>query len=141
MPVPDSSHPANVQISGIASVVIPVTDQTRALEFYRDVLGLHTRQDSTNGADIRWLEVAPPGSTTTLALVPPRGGMWESVGIDTRVSLFSDAIEADHTRLLDRGVDADPQILRLGPGIPAMFRLRDPDKNVLQVIEREPTAG
>jgi catechol 2,3-dioxygenase-like lactoylglutathione lyase family enzyme len=140
MTIHDQSHPAGVQISGIASVVIPVADQTRALQFYRDVLGLQTRQDVTDGANLRWVEVAPPGSATTLALVPPRGGMWESVGIDTRVNLFSDAIDTDHTRLLDCGVDTDPQILRLGPGVPAMFELRDPDGNTVHVIERSPTA-
>jgi catechol 2,3-dioxygenase-like lactoylglutathione lyase family enzyme len=136
VPVPDSSNPNDAGITGIASVVIPVADQSRALKFYRDVLGLQTRQDVTYGADVRWLEVAPPGSPTTLALVPPRGGMWESVGIDTRVSLFSDALENEHTRLLDLGVDADQQILRLGPAIPAMFRFRDPDGNTLQIVER-----
>jgi catechol 2,3-dioxygenase-like lactoylglutathione lyase family enzyme len=124
------------QISGIASVVIPVTDQSRALTFYRDVLGCDTREDATYGAGIRWLEVGLPGSPTTLALVPPRDGMWESVGIDSRVTLFSEDVDADHAALCKRGVDADPAVLRLGPGVPAMFRFRDPDGNTLQVVQR-----
>ncbi|MCW2526613.1 MAG: hypothetical protein JWM76_1473 [Pseudonocardiales bacterium] len=136
MPSPTGPASGTTQLRGIASVVIPVTDQDRALTFYRDILGFDTRQDATYGAGIRWLEVAPRESLTSLALVPPRGGMWESVGIDTRVSLFSDDIDADHTTLSARGADTDPDILRLGPGIPAMFRLRDPDGNTLQVIQR-----
>jgi len=33
------------------------------------------------------------------------------------------------------GSPADLEILRLGPGVPAMFFFRDPDGNTLQVIE------
>ena len=125
-----------LQVNEIASVVVPVTDQDRALAFYRDTLGFVTRQDAAPGGEFRWLEVAPEGSGTTLALVPPRGGMWQQVGIDTRIILVSDDLAADHRMLHERGVDADAEILRLGPGVPAMFRFRDPDGNTLQVVER-----
>lgn len=122
-------------ITEVGRVVVPVSDQDRALDFYRDKLGFETRVDVTYGGDVRWLEVAPRAGGTALALVPPRGGMWESVGIDTRISLTSEDAEADHAGLLADGVDVDVEILRLGPAVPPMFFFRDPDGNTLQVVQ------
>ena len=34
------------------------------------------------------------------------------------------------------GVDVDAELVDMGPGIPPMFRLRDPDGNTLYVVER-----
>src|SRR4051794_32605117 len=42
-------------------VFVQVTDQDRALEFYRDVLGLELRTDAPVGP-FRWLTVASPGA-------------------------------------------------------------------------------
>ena len=41
-----------------------------------------------------------------------------------------------HAELLSRGVDADPEVLRFGEGVPPMFSFRDPDGNTLYVVER-----
>jgi catechol 2,3-dioxygenase-like lactoylglutathione lyase family enzyme len=123
------------RIAEVGRVVVPVTDQDRAHLFYCDVLGFETRTDSTFGPGVRWLEVAPPGATTGLALVQPREGMWGSVGVDTRVSLLSDDIDSDHARLTAAGVDIDT-MLRLGGQVPEMFFFRDPDGNTLQVTQR-----
>lgn len=121
-------------ITGVGRVVIPVTDQDRALAFYTEQLGFEKRADWSY-EDARWLEVAPPGASTSLAIVPPRGGMWEQVGIDSRVSLISADLEASHQALAQAGVDVDAEVLRLGPGVPGMFFLRDPDGNTLQIVE------
>ena len=57
------------RITGIGTVGVPVTDQDRAVEFYVGKLGFEKRRDMPFGAG-RWIEVAPPGSATTIALVP-----------------------------------------------------------------------
>lgn len=124
-------------ITEVGRVIVPVTDQDRALDFYASTLGFETRTDSGTGGDMRWIEVAPPQATTTIALVPPRGGMWESPGIDTRISLTTTDIDADHTALRARGVDTDEEILRLGAAVPPMFFFRDPDGNTLQVVQAD----
>jgi hypothetical protein len=49
--------------------------------------------------------------------------------------LTTEDAEADHADLRARGVDVDPEVLRW-PGVPAMFSFRDPDGNVLFVVER-----
>ncbi len=118
-------------ITEVRTIAVPVTDQDRALDFYVGKLGFEKRMDATFNGDMRWIEVAPAGSPTTIALAPlPRGG---AAGVDTGIRLATEDAEADHDELLARGVDADPEILRFA-GVPPMFSLRDPDGNLLYVV-------
>ncbi|HEX4661183.1 MAG TPA: VOC family protein, partial [Streptosporangiaceae bacterium] len=59
------------RITQLRTVGVPVTDQSRALAFYSGTLGLEKRLDAPFGDGRRWIEVAPPGATTTIALVAP----------------------------------------------------------------------
>jgi lactoylglutathione lyase len=60
-------------ITGVRTIGVPVTDQDRAVEFYVGTLELDKRLDvPVEQLGGRWIEVAPPGSTTTIALVPAR---------------------------------------------------------------------
>lgn len=112
-------------ITGLGTVGIPVTDQDRALEFYVGTLGFEKRRDIPFGSG-RWIEVAPPGSATTIALVP--------AGVPTGIRLLTQDADTDHTDLRARGVDADPEVMRM-PSAPPMFTLRDPDGNSLILVE------
>jgi catechol 2,3-dioxygenase-like lactoylglutathione lyase family enzyme len=122
-------------INSISNIVIPVTDHDRAITFYRDRLGFEMRADYTPTEGMRWVELAPTGATTTISLATPRGGMWGTVGGDTNISLGSSHIAAEHARLRDEGVDVDEKVLDLGSYVPKMVRLRDPDGNILQIVE------
>ena len=115
------------RITQVGTVMVPVSDQDRAIEFYLDKLGFEKRTDTPFGDGDRWVEVAPPGAATTIALVPPREG--ESTGIETRVALTTDDVDADHANLRARGVDADEEVMRMGDPVPPMFFFRDPDGN------------
>jgi catechol 2,3-dioxygenase-like lactoylglutathione lyase family enzyme len=126
------SEQTRTHITGVRTVKIPVTDQDKALEFYTDKLGFETRMDVRFGDDRRWVEVAPPGATTTIALALPDPG--ERCGVDTGIRLTTVDAETDHATLRTRGVDADPQVTRW-QGVPPMFSLRDPDGNTLVIIE------
>jgi catechol 2,3-dioxygenase-like lactoylglutathione lyase family enzyme len=128
-----SSTQSATHISQLATVIVPVGDQERALAFYAEKLGFEKRADVPMGESYRWLEVAPPGAATTIAIVPPREG--EAVGLDTRIALQSSDIEADHGALRAQGVDVDAEISRMGDPVPPMFFLRDPDGNTLLVVE------
>jgi len=120
------------QITEVRTVAVPVTDQDRALDFYVDKLGFEKRLDAPFGDGRRWIEVAPQGSATTIALAPlPQGGV---TGVDTGIRLATLNADADHEDLLANGVDADPQVLHF-EGAPPMFSLRDPDGNMLYVVE------
>jgi catechol 2,3-dioxygenase-like lactoylglutathione lyase family enzyme len=111
-------------------VIVPVTDQDRALQFYVGTLGFEVRIDGEFAPGERWLEVAPPGAATTIALIRmPEGD-------DTRVSLTTKDAEADHAALTEAGVDAGDDLIRMGEGVPPMFAFTDPDGNTLRVVER-----
>ncbi len=123
---------ADTSITGVATVAIPVSDQQRALTFYVNVLGFEKRRDAPFGPGNRWIEVAPRGAATTIAL-PPLGEV--SPGVDTGIRLTTLDAEADHAFLRAQGVDVGSEVLRFGPSVPPMFTLRDPDGNKLYVVE------
>ena len=115
-------------ITRVGTVIVPVSDQDRALEFYVGTLGFEVRIDGPFGDGGRWLEVAPPGAATSLALVPA-GGM--------EVSLATSDADADHAALLAAGAGADAAVIRMGDYVPPMFTFRDPDGNRFRMVERD----
>jgi predicted enzyme related to lactoylglutathione lyase len=121
-----------LHITDIRTVAVPVGDQDRALEFYRDSLGLETRIDMSYGDDQRWLEIVPAGAATSIALVPLRET--SPAGIDTGIRLTTEDAEADHATLRAMGVDVDAEVIQFP--VP-MFTLRDPDRNTLYVVQRQ----
>jgi predicted enzyme related to lactoylglutathione lyase len=124
--------PTVTRISDVRTVGVPVTDQQRALEFYGGVLGFETRMDSPFPGG-RWIEVAAPGATTTIALAAAQGGV--AAGVDTGIRFTTADAAADHAVLGAAGVDVDAEVLRF-PGVPPMFSFRDPDGNTLYVVEQ-----
>ena len=44
------------------TVIVPVSDQDRAIEFYVETLGFEKRADIPFGGGERWVEVAPAGA-------------------------------------------------------------------------------
>jgi len=127
------TNQATTRITGLHTVGVPVTDQDRALDFYVGTLGFEKRRDAALGGGRRWIEVAPPGAAVTIALVP--ASEQAPAGVETGIRLTSGDAGADHTALLARGVDADPEVLRW-PGVPPMFAFRDQDANRLEIVER-----
>jgi catechol 2,3-dioxygenase-like lactoylglutathione lyase family enzyme len=121
------------RITQVATVMVPVADQDRAIDFYVEKLGFEKCADIPFGDGDRWVEVIPPGAATSLALVTPREG--EAVGIETRIGLKTEDVDADHADLLARGVDVDPEVMRMGDPVPPMFFFRDQDGNKLMVVE------
>jgi catechol 2,3-dioxygenase-like lactoylglutathione lyase family enzyme len=120
------------RITRIGTVIVPVADQERALTFYVETLGFEKRIDAPFGQGGRWIEVAPAGAATTIALVQAQEG---DAGII--VSLATDDADADHETLLTSGVDADPEVMRMGDYVPPMFTFRDPDGNRFRMVQRD----
>lgn len=119
-------------IDDVLTIGVPVSDQDRALTFYRDKLGLEAVRDvplpQFGG---RWIEVAPAAGTVTIALVPTREGV--PTGVQTGIRLKAADAGAVHAELLSRGVEVG-EMLRW-PGVPPMFGLRDQDGNQLEIVE------
>ena len=122
------------RIAKIGVVCIPVSDQERAIEFYVDTLGFEKRADVPFGNGYRWVEVAPEGSATTIAIVPPPEGK-PTGGMETGIALHTADIDAVHEELQGRGVDVDDEVSRMGDPVPPLLWFRDPDANSLMVVE------
>jgi predicted enzyme related to lactoylglutathione lyase len=121
------------RLNKLANVIIPVDDQDRALEFYTETLGLEKRADLPFGDGARWIEVAPSGADTPIALCPPGPGV-SAGGKDTGISLASEDVDVTHAHLKERGVDVDAEVSRFGE-IPPLFWFRDPEGNSLMVVQ------
>jgi catechol 2,3-dioxygenase-like lactoylglutathione lyase family enzyme len=124
---------AGTHITQVGTVIVPVADQDRALEFYVDKLGFEKRTEMHYGEGNRWLEVAPPGAATSIAIVPPREG--DPVGIETRTAFSTEDIDADHADLRAREVDVDDEVMRMGDPVPPMCFFRDLDGNSFLLVQ------
>jgi catechol 2,3-dioxygenase-like lactoylglutathione lyase family enzyme len=127
---PTNAEPT-IQVQEVMTIGVPVTDQDQALSFYVNTLGFDKRLDVPISADERWIVVAAPRGTATIALVAatqdaPAGG-------DTGIRLISRNADADHAALRAAGVDTG-EILRW-EGVPPMFAFRDQDGNRLELVE------
>lgn len=123
---------STAHITRVGTVVVPVADQERALAFYTGELGFEKRVDAPFDDGDRWVEVAPPGAETTIALVRPHQGA--PPGIE--VSLTTEDADAAHAELRARGVEA-ATVMRMGGFVPPMFTFRDPDGNRFRMVERD----
>jgi lactoylglutathione lyase len=131
-----NSTQAPTTVTNIGVVMFTVSDVDAAIAFYTTKLGFELRSDTRFGenGEMRWVEVAPPGSTARLALNPPMrdtpgGG---GIGVETPDVL------AEHARLTAiGGIDLDPEPMS-SPGAPLLFMLRDPDGNHIAVVQPGP---
>src|SRR3712207_9195061 len=96
-------------VSNLGVAMFTVADQDAALAFYTEKLGYEVRSDTRFGENdaMRWLEVAPPGSTARLSLNPPMNSQpgGGSIGVETP------DVEAEHPRLKQLGVDVDAELM------------------------------
>lgn len=119
------------RITRVGTVILPVSDQDKALDLFVGTLGFEKRLDGEFAPGQRWIEVAPPGAATTIALV----AQGSSEGIE--ISFATDDAEADHAAMLAKGVEADAELILMGEGVPPMFTFRDPDGNRFRMVERD----
>ena len=121
-------------VNKINTVVIPVSDQDRAIDFDVDKLGFEKRADIPFGNGYRWVEVAPGDAETTIALAPPPPDGKPAGNRETGIGLHVDDIDAYHAQLKADGVDVDAEVSRMGGLVPPLLWLRDPEGNTLMVI-------
>lgn len=89
-------------ITHVHVLSIPVSDQDRALDFYVNVLGMELIRDIPEPG-LRWIQVAPPGGQTCIALINWLPSM--TAGSLRGFTLESDDLDADVAALAARGVD------------------------------------
>lgn len=122
-----------MEIKQVQSVSVFVSDQQRALDFYTNVLGLELHLDATYSPGYRWIEVAPRGATTGIALMTPCPGQPNTmIGVATSFVLSTDDIVGTYAELLDRGVEfVEPPTLQPWGGMQAIFADLDGNRFVL----------
>ena len=126
-----------LNINTVGRVCVTVADTDRAIDFYVGTLGFEKVVDTPMGPGMRWVEVALPGTKTTIALAPPPPGQ-EAGGGQTGICLDTSDVDADHAALKEAGVDVDDEVTSYGDPVPPMFWLRDPDGNSLIIVEPTP---
>ncbi|HUY98801.1 MAG TPA: VOC family protein [Thermomicrobiaceae bacterium] len=112
-------------VRDVRVVSVPVSDQERAKAFYVDGLGMRLERDDASVPGLRWVQVAPPGGTTSLTLVTWFDSM--PAGSLQGLVLTCDDLEADCAAMLSQGVPFDSPPRRQPWGLEAV--VRDPDGN------------
>lgn len=118
-------------ITGVHTVALPVTDQDRALAFCTGTLGFEVRLDAELQEGFRWVEVAPPGAATSVAVITADDGF--PTGVDTDARLATTDAASNHTTLAGAGVDVGELLPR--EGVPPVFSMRDVDGSTPYVME------
>jgi catechol 2,3-dioxygenase-like lactoylglutathione lyase family enzyme len=119
-------------ITDVRTVAVTVTDQDRALSFYVDTLGFEKRLDAPISPTMRWIEVAPPGAATSIALNGVRPAA-DQGGVDTGIRFAVPDAEAEHAAM--RGLGIVVSDLIRWDGVPPMYTVDDPDGNRFYVVE------
>jgi len=121
-------------VSAVQLFSLPVSDQDRAKHFDVDVLGFELVNDAQMGPDMRWVQVRPPGGSTSITLVTWFDSM--APGVVKGTVLETDDLEGDVARLRSLGVDIPGDVEAAPWGRYVTFD--DPDGNGLVLQE---TAG
>ncbi len=116
--------------TGVSTVAIPVTDQDRTKALFEG-LGFETRFDADLGGGFRWIDMAPPGADTSIAVIASGDDL--PTGVDTGIRLVTPDARAAHAELLALGLPVDE--LLDWPTAPLMFSFRDLDGNRLYATE------
>ena len=114
-------------ITDVRTIGINVTDQDAALDFYVATLGFEKRLDAPISPTMRWIEVAPAGAATSIALNEGAGAS------DTGIRFTVPDARVEHTAMRERGVAVGD--LMEWDGVPPMFTFDDPDGNRFYIVE------
>jgi catechol 2,3-dioxygenase-like lactoylglutathione lyase family enzyme len=89
-------------ITSFEIVSVPVSDPEKSKLFYRDVLGFDLIREEPMGPEMKWIQLAPHGCATTIALVTwfdtMRPGGLQGVMLNVT------DIDSDHALLSGRGL-------------------------------------
>ena len=110
-------------------VFVPVSDVDRAKAFYVDQVGFNADHDHQVSAEMRFVQLTPPGSGCSISIGTGLGQDM-APGSMQGLQLVVDDIEAAHAELSGRGVQVT-DIERLPWGNFVYFR--DPDGNAWAV--------
>jgi catechol 2,3-dioxygenase-like lactoylglutathione lyase family enzyme len=120
-------------ISQLGRVIVPVSDQDKAIAFYTEKLGFSLTADVPFGEGDRWVEVTPAGGGAAIAL--SRAMEHFPAGRETGIALTTTDARAAHTELKQQGVQVEEPMGGDGT-VPLLFMFKDADGNGLMVVEQ-----
>jgi lactoylglutathione lyase len=127
-------------IDSIGGVVIFVSNQARAIEFYTQKLGFDIKGEYPY-KNTKWVEVAPKNSTTTISLMEPHSDMMtneeieqakKEIGTMTSLWFYTKNIDDTYKELQEKGVNITEPKKQDWGGI--MSQIKDQDNNILTLI-------
>jgi lactoylglutathione lyase len=128
-------------IDTIGGIVVIVSDQQKAMEFYSQKLGFEIKTDRSF-VGIRWIEVGPKDSQSTISLMLPNVQMMSNegvveaakkgIGTETGIWFYSDDIQSTYEGLKNKGVEITSPEKQEWGGI--MSKLKDQDGNSYSII-------
>jgi len=118
------------RFTDVRACAVGVSDTDAAIAWFTGRLGFEVRMDVPMGGASRWVEVAPPGASTSVALMAGGG---PPVGVDTGIRFLVADATGLHATLTASGVDVDA--LLVTEWAPPMFDFRDPDGNTYYASE------
>jgi lactoylglutathione lyase len=129
-------------IKTIGGTIIYVSNQSRAVEFYTQKLGFEVKSNMQFGDNIKWIEVAPKESNSTLSLVEPNRELLKTdeeinrakmkIGTDTDVWFYANDIESTYEELKGKGINLTKPEKQDWGG--TMSILKDQDGNLFGLI-------
>jgi lactoylglutathione lyase len=139
-------------IDTIGGTVVIVSDQQKAIEFYTQKLGFELKSDmafgssSNSSSGIRWVEVAPKASQSTISLMVSNAQLMSNegeieaakkgIGTETGIWFYSDDIYSTCEELKNKGVDITSAEKQEWGGI--MSKFKDQDGNSYSLIASPP---
>ena len=127
-------------IDSIGGIVIFVSNQARAIEFYTQKLGFDIKGEYPY-KNTKWVEVAPKNSTTTISLMEPNNDMMtneeieqarKEIGTMTSLWFYTKNINDTYKELQEKGVNITEPKKQDWSGI--MSQIKDQDNNILTLI-------
>jgi catechol 2,3-dioxygenase-like lactoylglutathione lyase family enzyme len=120
-------------------VQVPVNNQVRSLEFYRDQLGFQTLIDATLPSGQRWIVVMPPDGSAGLALVQftECSSTFKQTGGWTGITLITEDVDAKYEEWKRHNVHFQhpPLVPPYGGGGARYAVFEDPDANEFVLLE------
>src|SRR5262245_31787771 len=98
-------------ISHVNCVVLYVRDQQRSLDFYVDALRWELRTDAVMADGSRWIDVAPRGARTRVALIEPRHEYVFPASAPAPCTLTTEDAMATFHDLKGRGVEVSEPVV------------------------------
>jgi lactoylglutathione lyase len=140
-------------IDSIGGAVVIVSDQQKAIEFYTQKLGFELKSDipigGGNTEGLRWVEVAPKASQSTISLMVPNPMMMsdgveieaikKSIGAETGIWFYSKDMQSSYEELKGKGVDITAPEKQEWGG--TMSKVKDQDGNSFSIISSLPQSS